>query len=153
MLYAGPLPFGALAGFPDFPTVSTTRAPVLNYSKSFEARGFEGKTNQTAGTIEVAESGLYQVWGVLGGQMTGFTSQTEIVLFVRPSGRVDLGPVTAYSLPPNRVSFVGMPFSFLEEFSAGEQISLQLDSPDDINQVFVITFANFQVARRTELVE
>ena len=153
MLCAGPLPFGALAGYTDWPVVSKTRVTVKNFTKSVETRRFEGKTDKEAGTIEVSEYGLYEVSGILGGQMTGFTDHSQIVLFVRPSGRADLGPVTAYSLPPSRTSFVGLSFSFLDTFNEGEQLSLQLDSPDDINQTFVISYASFQVARRTEMVE
>ena len=145
-----PLAFGALRGAPTSPVISTTRVTVTGFPITAEGRGFAGMTDGAAGTIEVPETGDYQISGTLGGQMMGHTSNAEIVLFVRPSGRADLGPVTAYSLDANRASFVGLPFFLFDTLTKGETISLQLDANADFNQTFFITYASFEIARRTE---
>ena len=146
-----PLPFGALRGIPNSPVVSTTRAPITGFPTEVEGRGFAGMLDGTAGTIEVPETGEYQISGTLGGQMAGHTSNAEIVLFVRPSGRADLGPVTAYSLDANRSSFVGLPFFLFDHLTKGEIMSLQIDANANFNQTFFITYASFEIARRSEL--
>ena len=148
-----PLPFASLRGTPDFALISTTRVTVTGFTEDFEGRGFAGLTDKVAGTIEIPQDGFYQISGTLGGQMNGFTSPSEIILFVRPGGsapRPDIGPITAFGLQPNRANFIGLPFHFLEQFNEGEEVSLQLDAPDDINDLFIITYASFEIARRTE---
>ena len=145
-VYAVASPRGALRGIPDTVMISTTRVTVTGWPVEYAGAGFSGLLDGAAGTIEIPNDGLYRVMGSISGILTGGTALADLVMFLRPSGVADLGPIAAYPINPNRTNYVAGSFNFVESFTKGQKLSLQLDCSTNLNESLMFMFGDFEVS-------
>lgn len=142
------VPVGSLGGIPDTVTIGTARVPITGFTEEHAGPGFDGLLDKQAGTIEAPQTGLYRVMGSISGILNGGLEYAELIMFLRPSGLADTGPISAYPIQPSRTNWVAGSFNLTQHLNEGQTIQLQLDCNVDIQQGLMFMFASFEASYR-----